>query len=169
VIAKALQDNLEPGEVTFIEPSLVDSFWQDPESVRRHFLAYGGENIRHFRATTQECVESGEYRALRDIGLVFNDGYHSEEQARFDFNAFAGLVGPRGFVLFHDSMVVRPDKVYGAEEAYEMRVKYFIDDLKRDPRLQVMDWPYGVSGLTLVRKLDPGAPDPLRDWLDGQP
>jgi hypothetical protein len=85
------------------------------------------------------------------------------------YEAFEGLVGPRGFVLFHDSMVVRPDKVYGAEKAYEMRVKYFIDRLKADARLQVMDWPFGVSGLTLVRKLDPDAPEPLRDWLEGQP
>ena len=35
----------------------------------------------------------------------------------------------------------------GADKAYEMRVKYFIDELKEDPALQVMDWPFGVSGL----------------------
>jgi len=169
VVGKALQDNLEPGEVTFIEPSMVDSFWDDPDEVRRYFAGYGVENIRHFRMTTQEFVLTEAYRAIDELGLVFIDGYHSEEQVRFDYGAFEGLLGPRGFALFHDSMVVRADKVYGADKAYEMRVKYFIDDLKTDSGLQVMDWPFGVSGLTLVRKLDPNAPDPLRDWIEGRP
>jgi predicted O-methyltransferase YrrM len=169
VIGKALQDNLEPGEVMFVEPSRVDSFWEDPESVRRHFREFGVENVRHFRATTQEFVETEAYRTLGEVGLVFIDGYHSEEQARFDYEAFERLVGPRGFVLFHDSMVVRPDKVYGEAKAYEMRVKYFLDELKKDPGLQVMDWPFGVAGLTLVRKLDPHAPEPRREWIEGRP
>ncbi len=103
------------------------------------------------------------------MGLVFIDGYHTEEQASFDYSAFASKLAPRGFVLLHDSMVVRDDKVYGADKAYEMRVKYFVDQLKRNPQLQVMDWPFGVSGLTLVRKLDPSPPDPLRDWIEGRP
>lgn len=169
VIARALQDNLEPGEVTFIDPSLVDSFWADPEAVRRYFVEHGADNIRHFRMTTQEFVETEAYRTLEEVGLVFIDGYHSEEQARLDYGAFEGRLGPRGFALFHDSMVVRDDKVYGAEKAYEMRVKYFMDQLKADSRLQVMDLPFGVSGLTLVRKPDPTAPDPLREWLEGRP
>lgn len=169
VIAKALQDNLEPGEVTFIEPSLVDSFWTDPDKVTEYFRRYGVTNIQHHRMTTQEFVLTEANTALNEVGLVFIDGYHSEEQAEFDYDAFEGRVGPGGFVVFHDSMVVRDDKVYGADKAYEMRVKYFIDRLKADPRLQVMDWPFGVSGLTLVRKPDPTVPDPLRDWIEGRP
>jgi predicted O-methyltransferase YrrM len=169
VLGKALQDNLEPGTVTFIDPSLVDPFWNDAEAVQRYFSRQGVENIRHFRLTTQEFVLTEAYRALGDVGLVFIDGYHTEEQAQFDYSAFEGLLGYRGFALFHDSMVVRDDKVYGADKAYEMRVKYFIDRLKTDPGLQVMDWPFGVSGLTLVRKLDPTAPDPMRDWIEGRP
>lgn len=169
VLGKALQDNLEPGDVTFIDPSMVDSFWDDPGTVRRYFSGHGLENIRHFRMTTQEFVRTEAYGALGEVGLVFIDGHHTEEQARFDYAAFEGMLGPRGFALFHDSMVVRDDKVYGAERAYEMRVKYFVDQLKTDPALQVMDWPFGVSGLTLVRKLDPNAPDPLREWIEGRP
>lgn len=169
VLGKALQDNLEPGDLTFIDPSLVDSFWDEAETVQEYFRGHGVENIRHFRLTTQEFVLTDAYRALGEVGLLFIDGYHSEEQARFDYNAFEGLLGPRGVALFHDSMVVRDDKVYGADKAYEMRVKYFIDQLKSAPGLQVMDLPFGVSGLTLVRKLDPAAPDPLRDWIEGHP
>lgn len=169
VIGKALQDNLEGGEVTFIDPGMVDSFWNDADEVRRYFESQGVANIRHFRMTSQEFVTTQEYRGLNEVGLLFVDGYHTEEQARFDFEAFEGLLDHRSFALFHDSMVVRPDKVYGEENAYEMRVKYFVDHLKSDANLQVMDLPFGVSGLTLVRKIDRNAPDPIRDWIEGRP
>ena len=169
VLGKALQDNLEGGEVAFIDPSLADGFWVDEKAVRRHFHRFGVTNIRHHLATTQQFVETEAYRSLREIGLVFIDGYHSEEQAEYDFNAFEGRLSPRGVILFHDSMVVREDRVYGTGDAYEMRVKYFVDKLKADRRLQVMDLPFGVSGLTMVRKIDLSAPDPLRDWIDGRP
>jgi hypothetical protein len=169
VLGKALQDNLEPGEVTFIDPSLVDSFWADAGAVQGYFASHGVTNIRHHRLTTQEFIRTEAYQALDEVGLVFIDGYHTEEQAEIDYNAFEGRLGSRGFVLLHDSMVVRDDKVYGAEKAYEMRVKYFIDRLKARSGLQVMDWPFGVSGLTLVRKLDPALPDPLREWIEGHP
>jgi predicted O-methyltransferase YrrM len=169
MFGKALQDNLDPGEVTFIDPSMADPFWTDASEVERYFAEYGVGNVRHFPLTTQQFVETDAYRALGEVGLVFIDGYHTEEQARFDYCAFESILAPRGFILLHDSMVVRDDKVYGADKAYEMRVKYFVDQLKKNPQLQVMDWPFGVSGLTLVRKLDPNAPDPLRDWIEGRP
>jgi len=37
VLARAMRDNLEPGEVIFIDPSLADDFWKDPETVRSYF------------------------------------------------------------------------------------------------------------------------------------
>jgi predicted O-methyltransferase YrrM len=169
VIAKALQDNAASGQVTFIDPGMVDSFWSDPDEVLQYFERLGVKNIRHFRMTSQDFVATQDYRELRDVGLLFIDGYHTEEQAQFDYESFEGLLNHRGFALFHDSMVVRPDKVYGAENAYEMRVKYFVDRLKSNPDLQVMDFPFGVSGLTLVRKIDRTAPDPMRDWIEGLP
>lgn len=169
VIGKALQDNAEPGQVTFIDPGMVDSFWSDSGEVRRYFESQGVANIRHFRMTSQEFVTTQEYGELKDVGLLFVDGYHTEDQARFDFEAFEKLLDHRSFALFHDSMVVRPDKVYGEANAYEMRVKYFVDHLKSDPDLQVMDLPFGVSGLTVVRKINKHAPDPMRDWIEGRP
>ena len=38
---KALQDNLEPGELIFIDPSLADDFWADKEVVKAYFLSFG--------------------------------------------------------------------------------------------------------------------------------
>lgn len=169
MLAKALADNLDKGEVVFLDPSLVDPFWTDPAATDAHFAEYGIDNIRHYRATTQAFVETDAYRAIDEVGILFVDGYHSEEQVAFDYGAFAHLVPPRGFIAFHDSMVVLPDKVYGADKAYEMRVKYFLDRLKADPDLQVMDWPFGHSGLTLVRRIDRSLPDPLRTWIEGHP
>ena len=169
MIAKALQDNLESGEVVFIDPSLADDFWKDAARVNDYFLSLGVANIRHFRLTTQEFVKTSDYRALGKIGLVFIDSLHTEQQAQFDYEAFSGMLEPRGFVMLHDSMIVRPDKVYGGEKAYGMSVKYFVDRLKQDPMLQLLDLPFGHTGLTLLRKLDEEATRNPYDWLDDGP
>jgi hypothetical protein len=36
--------------------------------------------------------------------MIFtNSGYHSEEQVRFDYKAFEGLLYPDGIILLHDT------------------------------------------------------------------
>ncbi len=154
VLGKALVDNTEGGSVDFIDPSLVDDFWKDPQRVRDHFASFGITNVRHFLMTTQQFVETDAYRDLADVGIVFVDGYHSEEQARFDYEAFRDRLAPDGIVLFHDSTRLRVSGIYGAGRAYEHRVKCFLDGLKRDPALQVLDLPF-ADGVTLVRKIIP--------------
>ncbi len=151
VFARALADNSEGGEVYFVDPSLVDDFWKDPERVRTHFKELGVTNIRHFLMTTQEFVETEDYRSIREIGIAFIDGYHTEEQSQFDYEAVEHLISPGGITLFHDSMLISTARIYGPERAYERRVKFFIDQLKNDPTLSVFDLPYS-PGLTLVRK-----------------
>jgi predicted O-methyltransferase YrrM len=166
VIARALQDNHEPGEVLFIDPSLVDDFWTDADRVNTYFADLGVHNIRHFRMTTQEFVTTVEYRELGEVGLLFIDGRHTEDQARFDYCAFEALLEPRGLVMLHDSMIVRPDKVYGAENAYPLSVKNFVDELKNDASLQLLDLPFGSTGLTLLRKLGEESSRDLHAWLE---
>ncbi|MCZ6892602.1 MAG: class I SAM-dependent methyltransferase [Gammaproteobacteria bacterium] len=165
VVAKALQDNAEDGEVIFVDPSMVDEFWRDPGVVRAYFESFGLERIRHFLMTTQEFVETEEYRSLDSVGLLFVDGYHTEEQARFDYQAFEALLAPRGVVLFHDSMLESESSIYGPERSYRRTVKAYIDQLKRDPSLQLFDLPFG-TGLTLLRKLDEHASKPLNEGLE---
>lgn len=169
MFAKALQDNLEPGEVIFIDPSLADDFWANPGRVKDYFQGFGLANIRHFRMTTQEFVETDLYRNLGEIGLLFIDGKHTADQANFDYDAFSGFLAPRGVIMLHDSMVVRADKVYGADHAYTMTVKEFVDRLKGDPSLQLFDLPFGDTGLTLLRKLDEEATRDVTEWLEGDP
>ena len=164
IIAKALQDNGEGGEVVFIDPSLVDEFWRDSGAVREYFEYFGLERVRHFLMTTQEFVETEEYRSLDSVGLLFVDGYHTEEQARFDHQAFDALLAPRGIVLFRDSMLECESKIYGPERVYRTTVKTYIDELKRDPGLQLFDLPFG-AGLTVLRKLDEHASTPLNEGL----
>jgi predicted O-methyltransferase YrrM len=155
VLGKALADNSERGQLYFIDPSLVDDFWKDPQAVERHFAGFGLANVRHFLMTTQEFVDTEPYRTLGPVGILFVDGYHSEEQARFDYEAFRDRLAPDGVVLFHDSIRIQPTSVYGPGRAYEHRVKCFIDTLKKDPRLQVFDLPF-AAGVTLVRQADGG-------------
>jgi predicted O-methyltransferase YrrM len=149
VLGRALAD-AGTGQVVFIDPSLVDGFWREPDAVQKHFASFGLANVQHWCMTTQEFVETQAYRDLPEVGLVFIDGYHSYEQVRFDYQAFAALVPAHGMVLFHDSLRVRMSRIYGEGRAYEHRVRDFIDELKAQPRLQVMDLPFG-DGLTLVR------------------
>jgi predicted O-methyltransferase YrrM len=169
VIAKALADNSEPGEVTFIDPSLVDDFWKDPERVDAYFRGFGLTNIRHHCMTTQEFVTSDAYREIDEVGFLFIDGRHTEEQASFDYNAFSHLLEPRGLVILHDSMNTRFDKVYGSENAYRMSVKNYVDRLKTDPGLELIDLPFGHTGLTVMRKRDWEASHDSYDWLDAGP
>ena len=152
VFGKALADNVEDGQVLFIDPSMVDDFWTDPDKVRDYFGGFGVTNVRHFMMTTQQFVETEACKNLAGIGIVFVDGYHTEEQARFDYEAFQSRLTADGVVLFHDSIRFRMSKLDGPDRLYEHRVKCYVDTLKRDPGLQVFDLPFG-DGLTLVRKV----------------
>lgn len=157
VFGKALADNLEGGEVWFIDPSMVDDFWKDSRAVQKYLSNLAVDNIRHFLMTTQEFVASEHYRSLAEVGVVFIDGYHSEEQSLFDYQAFESKLSPDGFVLFHDSINIRTSRIYGPDHLYEHRVKRVIDTLKRNPKLQVFDVPF-ADGVTLVRKIVAEAP-----------
>ncbi|NNC89699.1 MAG: class I SAM-dependent methyltransferase [Akkermansiaceae bacterium] len=156
VLAKALADNLEGGRLVFIDPSLVDDFWKDPEAVRAHFAGFGIRNIEHAQMTTQEFVKTDCYRDLEDVGLVFIDGYHTDEQARFDHEAFSGKLANDGIALFHDSIRPRLSRIYGSDKTYEHTVYRYMDELKKRTDLQCFDFPFD-SGLTLVRKGGDGA------------
>jgi predicted O-methyltransferase YrrM len=150
MMGRALADH-GSGTVKFIDPSLVDNFWREPAAVNEHFANFGLTNIEHHCVTTQQFVLQPEYRSLGDVGILFIDGYHSHEQARFDFEAFEHLVTSRGVIFFHDSIVARISRIYGPGKAYQHRVCDFMTELRKDARYQVFDIPYG-DGLTMVRK-----------------
>jgi predicted O-methyltransferase YrrM len=151
IFSKALADNSEGGQVWFIDPSLVDDFWKDSLEVQKFFGTFGAKNIEHFLMTTQQFVISEKYHSIGEVGIVFVDGYHSEEQARFDFEAFQDHLSAEGIVVFHDSARIRASRMYGPDRLYEHRVKCFVDTLKNDSVLQVLDLPFG-DGITLVRR-----------------
>ena len=157
VLGKALADNGDQGEVIFIDPSLVDDFWKDPEAVQKHFQRFGVTNIQHFLMTTQQFAQSDAYHSLERLGMVFVDGYHSEEQARFDYETFEQMLTAEGVILFHDTARCEISAFYGPERAYQHRVKCFTDKLKKNAQLQVFDLALD-RGVTLVRKR--GAVDP---------
>jgi len=152
VFGKALSDNAEGGRVTFIDPSMVDDFWRDPEGVRAHFAAHGLDNVDHHCMTTQEFVESSAYRELGDVGILLVDGYHSEEQARFDHEAFTGRLGSDGYALFHDSVREFLSPIYGHDNLYLHDVYRYMDTLRRDPGYEVLTLPFD-QGLCMVRSI----------------
>lgn len=150
VIGKALLDNGEGGEVLFVDPSLADDTWTDPARVRAHFEGLGAPNVRHVRHTTQSFLATPDYAALGEVGLLMVDGYHSAEQARFDYLAFLPKLHADAVTLFHDSTVRRRSTFYGEDKAYEHSVCDLMDRLRRTPGLETMTFPM-ASGLTLVR------------------
>ena len=152
VFARALADNAEGGRVTFIDPSLVDDFWRDPESVRAHFAAYGLDNVDHHCMTTQDYVGSAAYRELGDVGILLVDGFHSESQARFDHEAFAGRLACDGYALFHDSEREFTSPIYGPGKHYVHDVYRYMDTLRRDPAYEVLMLPFD-QGLCMVRSI----------------
>ncbi len=152
VVGRGLLDNAEGGEVHFIDPSLVDDFWRDPEAVRGHFRRLGAPNVRHHLATTQAFIETEAYRAMGEVGLLFIDGYHSAEQVRFDLGAFRGRLAPGALTLMHDSLRVRPSRIYG--EPYTHEVRTVVDELRQDPGLDVINLPI-AEGVAIVRERAP--------------
>ncbi len=150
-IGQAMKDNNEGGQVLFIDPSLVDEQWADADRTRAWFAGYGLDNIRHVRMTTQTFVDSTEYQALGPVDLLFVDGFHSAEQARFDHEAFVGLLSADAMVLFHDSVRRMTSRIYGEARPYEHTVVDYIEQLKSRHDLQVMDF-HLDSGVTLVRQ-----------------
>ncbi|HZN32201.1 MAG TPA: class I SAM-dependent methyltransferase [Pirellulaceae bacterium] len=151
VLGRALADNSEGGEVAFIDPSFVDDFWKDAAAVRRYFAGLRVTNITHHLQTTQEFVRSPAYDELGSVGLVFVDGFHSAEQARFDFEAFADRLAPGGMILLHDSVWRMATGLYGSDRHYVHGVVDFVAELKRQPQWQVFDVPCG-DGVTIVRQ-----------------
>jgi predicted O-methyltransferase YrrM len=150
-IARSMTDNTEGGKVVFIDPSLVDDHWKDPAQVARHFASFGAPNVEHHCMTTQQFALSEAYRQLGQVDLLFVDGYHTSEQARFDHETFEPLLSPSALVLFHDTAVRHVSRLYGQDKAYEKNVAEYTDSLKARPDLDVFDLPIG-AGLTLVRR-----------------
>lgn len=154
VIGKALIDNgaapEAAGTVTFIDPSLADDFWTDPARVETHFSELGAPNVSHHRHTTQTFIASPAYAALSDIGLLMIDGWHTAEQALFDYLAFVDKLTADACVLVHDSVVERDSSFYGDAHTYRHTVTRFVSRLATTPGLEVLTLPFG-AGLTLVR------------------
>ena len=147
----------------------VDDHWRDPARVTAWFAGFGLDNVRHRLSTTQDFAGSPEHAALGGIDLLFVDGYHTAEQARFDYEAFRDRLSPRAVVLFHDSLRDGESPVYGDDRKYAVTVRALMDEYRRDPALQVLDLPFG-SGLTLLRRPPPGVgratprPAGARSW-----
>ncbi len=151
LIARGLAENLENGRVVFIEPSLVDDYWQDPDRVRERFAEFGIENVDHYQMTTQNFVQTDSYRRLGEIGLLFIDGLHTYDQARFDFEVFADHLAENGIALFHDSAKRGTSGMYGPEGRYRYSVHEYILELEDTGNFEVFTLPFD-SGVTLVRK-----------------
>jgi hypothetical protein len=150
LLAKAMLDNIEGGEVTFIDPSMADDFWNTAEKVKSHFFQLSTPNIAHFCMTTQEFVKSSEFALLSRIGLLMIDGFHSAEQARYDYLAFIEKLDSEAVVMFHDSVRRWTSPIYGKDREYDHTVYLLMERLRQDPGLEVFSLPFG-GGITLVR------------------
>ena len=150
IIARSMLDNVEGGEVLFIDPSYVNDFWADPAKVETHFQQLGMPNVRHFRCTTQEFAATPDYGELGGVGLLMIDGLHTAEQARFDYLAFLYKLTENAVVLFHDSVRRKVSRIYGKDKPYTHTVCVFMERLKETPGLELFSLPF-ADGLTLVR------------------
>lgn len=151
VFGRALEDNGGPGRVDFIDPSLVDDFWAEPARVRAHLDAHGGQRVRHHRMTTQQFVASAAFRQMESVQVLFIDGYHSEEQARFDHLSFEPLLAPDALRLFHDSIEDRRSTLYGPGRHYRHSVYQYMRSLRESGQWDVLDLPL-ASGVSVVSR-----------------
>ena len=151
LIAKGMKDNLIDGELIFIDPSMVDDFWKDESIVSSYFSEWNLNNIKHYRMTTQEFKSSDIYRDLGKIDILFVDGLHTYEQAKFDHQTFEPLLSDNSICLFHDSIETHESDIYGNDRKYTYSVNNYMNELK-ELGYQVLDIPFEF-GLSLVRKI----------------
>lgn len=151
VLGRALLDNGDGGRLLFIDPSLVDDFWRDPSRVQAWFTRFGVPDIEHHGLTTQAFVDSPRFATLGPVGLLFIDGLHTAEQARFDHEAFATKLTPGAPVLFHDGVRHRRSRLYGDDRAYEHGVVDYLRELARQGTHDLLPFEQG-SGVVVARR-----------------
>lgn len=143
VVGHALQEN-GGGELIFIDPSMADAHWKDPDRVRDFFGGFGlAAIVHHYCMTTQDFVRTPIYETLRDVGFLFVDGMHTREQARFDHMAFADKLLPGAPVLFHDSRSRMTSTFY--REPYVHAVHEYIAELRTADTHDVVDFPLAMG------------------------
>jgi predicted O-methyltransferase YrrM len=150
LIAKGMIDNLKSGELIFIDPSMVDDFWKDESIVSSYFNEWGLSNIKHYKMTTQEFKESEIYKNLGKIDILFVDGLHTYDQAKFDHQTFEPFLSDKSICFFHDSIESYESDIYGDDNKYEYSVNRYMSELK-NLGYQVLDIPFEF-GLSIVRK-----------------
>jgi len=107
------------------------------------------DNITHYKMTTQEFKSSDVYKNLEKIDILFVDGLHTYEQAKFDHETFLPLLNSKSITLFHDSVMTHESNIYGDDNKYTYSVNRYMRELK-DSGYQVLDLPFEF-GLSLVR------------------
>lgn len=150
VMGRALLDNVEKGKLWFIDPSMADDFWADAKNTRNHFSSLGTANVEHFCFTTQNFIKTEVFQKLGRVGLLMIDGWHTAEQARFDYVAFLDKLDKHSVVLFHDSVRPRQTTIYGDGRHYVHTVYKFMNRLRQLPEMEVFTFPE-AGGLTMVR------------------
>ena len=150
LIAKGMIDNLKSGELIFIDPSMVEDFWKDESIVSSYFNEWGLSNIKHYKMTTQEFKESEIYKNLGKIDILFVDGLHTYDQAKFDHQTFEPFLSDKSICFFHDSIESYESDIYGDDNKYEYSVNRYMSELK-NLGYQVLDIPFEF-GLSIVRK-----------------
>ncbi|MGR8980725.1 MAG: class I SAM-dependent methyltransferase [Gammaproteobacteria bacterium] len=141
---------LEPGKVWFNDPSQADVLLSDAMKVDRYFKGSGVNNIRHFRRTSQDFVVIEDYADLNEVGLLMVDGYHTAEQAQFDYLAFLDKLSDSALALFHDSASRKLSTFYGDDKIYKHTIYQFMHRLQATMGVEVLNLPFG-TGLTMVR------------------
>jgi predicted O-methyltransferase YrrM len=148
LLAQALADGGEGGELLFIDPSLVDAQWTG--DVEAYFASYGLNCIRHFRETSQQFLAADRLEP-GSVDLLFIDGYHTDDQCRLEYEGFTPLLSERAITLFHDSSSRLVTNIYGEDHVYEHTVWRYIDALRARPELEVVNLEM-AQGIALVKR-----------------
>jgi len=145
LIAKGIKDNQNGGKLEFIDPSLDDDFWKDPEKNKSYFREYGLDDvINHTLLTTQDFVKTEQYKKLKNIDFMSIDASHFYEFVRDDWNAFKDKVSDDGIIIFHDSISRSANPKWSGPRKVLL-------EIAKNTDYQMFDFKFG-AGLTLVQK-----------------
>lgn len=148
LMAQALQDGSQDGELIFIDPSLADHHWSS--DVDEYFASFDIHCIRHFKETSEQFLAADRLEP-GSIDLLFIDGFHSCEMCRFEYEGFSPFLSEHAVSLFHDSSSRFVSGIYGDDNKYEHSVWRYIDELRTRPELEVVNLEI-AQGVAMVKR-----------------
>lgn len=106
----------------------------DQQATEGCIVIYADSHEKETLEMIQNTVDS--------IDMLFIDGDHTYDGVKSDYEMYSKMVGPGGYIVFHDVCVEDNDTV---------DVRRFFDEIKEDYSYRIINYPNG-TGIGIIKK-----------------